>query len=189
MSALFLWKAGDVRLGASVIGGFVAAIAVFGSLGFLLLKALSHMRGQTGGALRYGLASIRRRATSSVVQAVALGLGLMALLALTLIRDDLLQNWRTSLPPDAPIIFWSIYRKTSWGRWQRFFNEHHLARPPVFPMIRGRLTAINGKAIAAAEYFRYPSKTAGRARIQPVVGRGDAKRQPDCQGPLVEKRG
>ena len=30
LSALFLWKAGDMRLGASVIGGFIAAIAVFG---------------------------------------------------------------------------------------------------------------------------------------------------------------
>jgi len=152
LSALFLWKAGDVRLGASVMGGFAAAIAVFGSLGFLLVKALSHMRGQTGGALRYGLASIRRRATASVVQAVALGLGLMALLALTLIRDDLLQNWRTSLPPDAPDHFLVNIQEDQLGPLAAFFNEHHLARPPVFPMIRGRLTAINGKAIAAAEY-------------------------------------
>ncbi|MEK7843808.1 MAG: FtsX-like permease family protein, partial [Pseudomonadota bacterium] len=34
LSGLFLWKAGDVRLGLSVMGGFVAAIAIFGLLGF-----------------------------------------------------------------------------------------------------------------------------------------------------------
>jgi len=152
LSVLFLWKAGDVRLGASVMGGFAAAIVVFGSLGFLLVKALAHMRGQTGGALRYGLASIRRRATASVVQAVALGLGLMALLALTLIRDDLLQNWRTNLPPDAPDHFLVNIQEDQLEPLAAFFNQHRLTQPPVFPMVRGRLTAINGKTIAAGDY-------------------------------------
>ncbi|MEP7371533.1 MAG: FtsX-like permease family protein, partial [Nitrosospira sp.] len=152
LAVLFMWKAGDVRLGASVMGGFAAAIAVFGSLGFLLVKALAHMRGQTGGALRYGLASIRRRATASVVQAVALGLGLMALLALTLIRDDLLQNWRTSLPPDAPDHFLVNIQEDQLEPLAAFFDQHGLKRPPVFPMVRGRLTAINGKTIAAGDY-------------------------------------
>ena len=152
LAALFMWKAGDVRLGASVMGGFAAAIAVFGSLGFLLVKALSHMRGQAGGALRYGLASIRRRATASVVQAVALGLGLMALLALTLIRDDLLQNWRTSLPPDAPDHFLVNIQDDQLEPLAAFFDQHGLKRPPVFPMVRGRLTAINGKTVAAGDY-------------------------------------
>ncbi|SEP19079.1 ABC transporter permease [Nitrosovibrio sp. Nv6] len=152
LSALFLWKAGDVRLGASVIGGFIAAIAVFGLLGFLLLKALSHMRSQTAGAWRYGLASIRRRATSSVVQAVSLGLGLMALLALTLIRDDMLQNWRSTLPPDAPNHFLINIQVDQLRPLAAFFDQHDMERPPVFPMVRGRLTEINGEPVASDEY-------------------------------------
>ena len=152
LSILFLWKAGDVRLGASVMGGFAAAIAIFGLFGFFLVKGLAHMRSQTGGAWRYGLASIRRRATASVVQAVALGLGLMAMLALTLIRDDLLQNWRTSLPPDAPDHFLVNIQKDQLEPLAAFFNQHHLTQPPIFPMVRGRLTAINGNAIAAGDY-------------------------------------
>lgn len=152
LSILFLWKAGDVRLGASVMGGFAAAIAIFGLLGFLLVKALAHMRSQTGGAWRYGLASIRRRATASVVQAVALGLGLMAMLALTLIRDDLLQNWRTSLPPDAPDHFLVNIQKDQLEPLAAFFKQQHLKQPLIFPMVRGRLTAINGNVIAAGNY-------------------------------------
>jgi putative ABC transport system permease protein len=152
LSLLFLWKAGDARLGLSVMGGFIAAIIVFGSLGLGLVKALAHMRGHTGGAWRYGLASIRRRATASVVQAVALGLGLMALLALTLIRDDLLQNWRTSLPPDAPNHFLVNIQKDQIQPLAEFFNRHHIAQPPVFPMIRARLTTINDKPIVSKDY-------------------------------------
>ncbi|PTR14761.1 MULTISPECIES: ABC transporter permease [unclassified Nitrosospira] len=158
LSALFLWKAGDIRLGASVIGGFTAAIAVFGLIGFVLVNALTHMRSRTGGPWRYGLASIRRRATASVVQAVALGLGLMALLALTLIRDDLLQNWRTSLPPDAPNHFLVNIQKDQLQPLAEFFIRHKLAQPPIFPMVRGRLTAINDKPIASEDFVDIRAK-------------------------------
>ncbi len=145
LSVLFLWKAGDVRLGAIRHGRIHRGDSNFRFIGFLLVKALSHMRGQAGGSLRYGLANIRRRATSSVIQAVALGLGIMALLALTLIRDDLLQNWRTSLPPDAPNHFLvNIQEDQLEPLASHFFQQHRIVQPPIFPMVRGRLTAING---------------------------------------------
>jgi len=152
LSALFLWKAGNVRLGASVIGGFIVAIAIFGSLGFLLVKMLARLRGHTGGAWRYGMANIRRRATSSVVQSVALGLGIMALLALTLIRDDLLESWRTSLPPEAPNHFLVNIQKDQLEPLASFFAQRHMEQPPVFPMIRGRLTAINDTPISSSDF-------------------------------------
>jgi putative ABC transport system permease protein len=158
LSALFLWKAGDIRLGVSVIGGFIAAIAVFGLIGFLLVKALTHMRSHAGGPWRYGLASIRRRATASVVQAVALGLGLMALLALTLIRDDLLQNWRTSLPPDAPNHFLVNIQQDQLQPLAEFFESHSMVQPPIYPMVRGRLTAINDKSITSGDFVDIRAK-------------------------------
>jgi putative ABC transport system permease protein len=158
LSALFLWKAGDIRLGVSVIGGFIAAIAIFGLIGFLLVNALTHMRGRAGGPWRYGLASIRRRATASVVQAVALGLGLMALLALTLIRDDLLKNWRTSLPPDAPNHFLVNIQADQLQPLAEFFDRHQMTQPPIFPMVRGRLTAINDKLIASEDFVDIRAK-------------------------------
>ena len=158
LALLFLWKAGDMRLGASVIGGFIVAIAVFGVLGFLLMRMLVHIRNQAGGAWRYGLASIRRRAAASVLQAVALGLGLMALLALTLIRDDLLRDWRTSLPPDAPNHFLVNIQEDQLEPLGVFFKEHGMQPPRVFPMVRGRLTEINGKTIASEDYVDVRAK-------------------------------
>ena len=37
-----------------------------------------------------------------MIQVVALGIGLSALLLLTVIRADLLDTWRRTAPPDAP---------------------------------------------------------------------------------------
>ncbi len=152
LSVLFLWKAGDVYLGFSVMTGFIVAIAIFGLFGLLLVKALSNARSITGGSWNYGLASIGRRGNTTVVQAVALGLGLMALLTLTLIRGDLLQNWHTSLPPDTPNRFLVNIQEDQLQPLKVFFSQHNIAQPTVHPMVRARLTSINGRIVSPEDY-------------------------------------
>ena len=158
LAVLFLWKAGDVRLGLSVMAGFIVAIAVFGLLGFLLIKAISSVRSKAGGTWKYGLASIWRRASSSVVQAVALGLGLMALLTLTLIRGDLLQNWQTTLPSDAPNHFLVNIQENQLQPLQEFFKQNDILQPSVYPMVRGRITSINGSIVMSDNYSNTRAK-------------------------------
>ncbi len=147
LSSLFLWKSEDLTLGLYIVSGFFAAILIFGALGLLLMKLLSKMRHQAGGAWRYGLASIQRRSISSIVQVVALGLGLMAILVLTLIRDDLLNEWQTSLPADAPNRFLVNIQPDQLPQLEEFFKQHNIEQPTLFPMVRARMTAINGNPI------------------------------------------
>lgn len=156
LSLLFIWKAQDLKLGLYIVTGFVSAIAIFGCLGWLLIRVLSSLRHQAGGAWRYGLASIRRRAVSSVLQAVALGLGLMALLVLTLIQDDLIDDWHTSLPPNAPNHFLVNIQADQLQPLEEFFQQYGIENPPVFPMIRGRLIKINGKDVSPEDYADDP---------------------------------
>lgn len=152
LSLLFLWKAGDPKLGFYIIAGFIIAIASFGLIGWLLVKALSGLRHQAGGAWRYGLANIRRRALSSIVQAVSLGLGFMALLILTLVQDDLIEDWHTTLPPDAPNHFLVNIQADQLPLLDNFFTRHNIDNPPVFPMVRARLVEINDKRITPEDY-------------------------------------
>jgi len=156
LSLLFIWKAQDLKLGLYIVTGFTAAIAIFGCLGWLLIKMLSNLRHQAGGAWRYGLASIRRRAVSSVLQAVALGLGLMALLVLTLIQDDLIEDWHASLPPDAPNHFLVNIQADQLQPLEEFFQQYAIEHPPLFPMVRGRLVKINGKNVSPENYADDP---------------------------------
>ena len=52
--------------------------------------------------IRYGVSRLRRNALGNTIQVVALALGMMALLTLTLIRGDLLHSWQATLKPDTP---------------------------------------------------------------------------------------
>ena len=152
IAGLLLWKAGDARLAGYVLGGFAGGMLVSGALGWLLLRLLGRLRGRVGGAWRYGLASMGRRAGGSIVQMVALGLGIMALLLLTLVRGDLMQSWRKSVPPDAPNRFVINIQPGQVDDLRRFFAGKKLAAVDFYPMVRGRLMAINGKPVSAASY-------------------------------------
>lgn len=150
--AIVLWVADDLKLGAWVSAGFLAALVGFGVLsagGFALLARLAQT---VNGGWRQGLLALRRRMGSQVVQATAVGLGLMALLLLTLVRADLLAAWRDSVPPDAPNRFVINLQPDQRATFLAFFREAGLPEPELLPMIRGRLVAINGKPVDPDRY-------------------------------------
>jgi putative ABC transport system permease protein len=150
--ALVLWKAQDLRLGAYVLGGFLAAALVSIGLILVLLRLLSRVRAGGGVSFRYGVANLRRHALANTIQVVALALGMMALLTLTLIRGDLLRSWQATLQPDTPNRFVISIQPEQVQPLNAFFAGHGIAQPPVFPMVRGRLIAINGRAVSSNDY-------------------------------------
>lgn len=151
IAGLILWKAADLRLGTYVLAGFSGAMLIAALLAWLLLRAISMLR-HRGVSWRFGIANLRRRSLGTVVQVVALGLGLMALLTLTLIRNDLLQAWQASLPPDAPNRFLVNIQDDQVASLRHFFAARQVAEPVMYPMIRGRLTKINDRAVHGADY-------------------------------------
>jgi putative ABC transport system permease protein len=110
-----------------------------------------------GVAWRYGLANIARRGRDSVVQIVAFGLGFMVLLLLALVRDDLMREWQASLPADAPNYFMINIRPDEGEAIGAFFRERGLPPSELVPLVRARLTSINGVPV---EQIRFESERA-----------------------------
>ena len=151
IAALILWKAEGLRLGAMVLGGFTAAVLAAAAVTWLMLKGAGRLRAH-GLTWRYGVANLRRRTLGSVLQVVALGIGIMALLVLTLVRHDLMNTWQTSLPPDAPNRFIINIQPEQVPPLRAFFTRHGVRQPDLFPMVRGRLVRINERPVSSAEY-------------------------------------
>ena len=151
-AALLVWQAGEWRLALYVCAGVAGAMIALSLAAWGLVKSLNLLRGQVGVAWRFGLANIARRGPGSAVQVVALGLGLMALLILTLVRTDLLASWRASLPPDAPNHFLINVQTDAVEGVRAFLRERDLRDVELFPMVRGRLTALNGRAVGPEDY-------------------------------------
>ncbi|MCK9389468.1 MAG: FtsX-like permease family protein [Sulfuritalea sp.] len=153
LAALMLWMAGELRLGLIVLGGFVIALGFFAGMARLLLAALSRLRPVGGGyGWRHGLVNLRRRLAATLVQAVALALGLTALLLLTVARGDLLDNWQARVPTDAPNRFAINIQPDQRVAIADFFKARGLPAPELEPMVRGRLVRINDNAIGPESY-------------------------------------
>src|ERR1039457_2871554 len=86
-----------------------------------------------------------RRGGASVVQIVAFGLGLMMLLLLAVVRGDLLADWRRSLPANVPNNFLINIQPDERRPLEEFLKSHGFVDPPMYPMVRARITAINSK--------------------------------------------
>lgn len=153
--ALIVWIADDWMLGLMVGAAFCAALGVFAALAWLVLRLLGRLKGHgtlRGGGWRYGLAALNRRLGGSVIQISALGLGMTALLLLTLVRADLLDNWRAMTPADAPNRFIINIQPDQREGLIAYFAGQGVAMPDIMPMVRGRLTGINGKAVSAEDF-------------------------------------
>jgi len=158
LAGLMFWVAGEVRLGSYIVGGFSAAMLVFALVARLTIRLAALARGsarsrigQGGIGWRYGLASLERRSIASVVQIVALSLGFMALLLLTVTRNDLLDAWHRAIPPEAPNRFVVNIQPEQLDRVRKVFADHGV-NAEFAPMIRGRLSRVNGADAVSRPY-------------------------------------
>ena len=151
--ALLLWQAGDLRLAMLTAGGFLGGFAVFALVGWLALLLLRRMRNLFAHqGWRFAITSLQRRPGATVVQIVSLSLGLMALLVLTVVRGDLMAAWRLSTPADAPNRFIINIQPDQRDGVARQIRGAGVAEPVLYPMIRGRLVAVNGEAVTKDTY-------------------------------------
>jgi putative ABC transport system permease protein len=147
---LLWWMLRDVVLLIYVVLATAGTFALLFGAGWLLVRSLGRLRGSVGIAWRYGMANIARRGRDSVVQIIAFGLGLMVLLLLAVVRDDLMEEWRASLPENAPNYFMINIRADQAEPIQAFFADQGLVPPELVPMVRARLVEINGVGVSEA---------------------------------------
>ena len=145
IAALVAAQANDLTTAGIMLAG-IGGVLVAATLLAAGLVTVLRLLPQRGYSWRYGLANRRRRLGSSL-QIGALGLGLMALLLLTLVRGDLMRNWRASLPPDAPTAFLINVLPDQTDAVRALLKNEAHADAPLFPMVRGRLVAINDKPL------------------------------------------
>lgn len=153
--AAMIWSiVQELQLLLWILSGLLGLAIVSMLAGWLVVRAFTRFRGIGGVAWRYGLANIARRGTESVVQIVAFGLGLMVLLLLTIVRNDILEDWRASLPENAPNYFIFNIEPGDWDGISALFKTELGASPDFLPLIRGRLSAVRGVPV---EDYAFPS--------------------------------
>lgn len=153
-AALLMAVSSDVNLGLIAVGGFAAAVLVFAGLGWLAIQLLRRSVNEATAprALVLATRQISARPAYTVVQISALAVGLLALVLLVLLRTDLISGWRSSTPPDAPNRFVINLMPEQAQPFQQALRDAGVEKFDWYPMIRGRLVAVNGRSVSAQDY-------------------------------------
>ena len=150
---LLLWQARDTKLGLLTALGFAGSVLAFALIGWLGIKALRVLHGiSSKPAWYFALTSMQRRPGATVVQIVALSMGLMALLLLTVVRSDLMDAWQKATPSNAPNRFIINIQPDQRTQVEELLIAANFSDPELFPMVRGRLIKVNGKLVGAGDY-------------------------------------
>lgn len=152
VAALLYHTVGDVRMLLILMGGIVVIAAALYGIGRGLVAVIGQARAGVGVAWRYGLANVARRGRDSAVQVVAFGLGIMVLLLLTLVRNDLLEGWSATLDENAPNHFLINIQPHEVDALAALFAEHGIEVPSFTPLVRARMTTINGESVKERSY-------------------------------------
>ncbi|MCE9659417.1 MAG: FtsX-like permease family protein [Burkholderiales bacterium] len=153
-AALLLAVASDLKLGLIAVGGFAGAVLVFALLSWLALVVLRRSVPEAGAPRWLVLATrqIAARPAFAVLQVSALAVGLLALVLLVLLRTDLISSWRQATPKDAPNRFVINVQPPQADAFRQKLKDAGVARYDWFPMIRGRLVAIDGKPVLPEQF-------------------------------------
>jgi putative ABC transport system permease protein len=164
-AALLMAASSDTRMGLLAVGGFAGAIAVFALLAWCAVWLLRRVVPQAGAPRWLALATrqLAARPALVVLQVSALAVGLLALVLLVLLRTDLIGAWRAATPADAPNRFVINLQPEQGEAFQAALKTAGVVRYDWYPMIRGRLVAINGETVTPERY--------GEGRAQRLVER------------------
>ena len=195
MALLLWWQAQDALLLLYVMAGTMATLLALALTASIFIKLLGRLRGQVGVAWRFGLASIGRRSRTSIVQVVALGLGIMVLLLLSLVRSDMLAGWEKTIPVDAPNHFLINVQAEQASGVEHLLQEQGIEVSGVYPMVRARLMKVNDREISPNDYpddraqrlaFReFNLSWSSELQVDNRIVAGEWWRQEDIGRPLI----
>ncbi|MEG1734461.1 MAG: FtsX-like permease family protein [Comamonas sp.] len=153
-AALLMVVSRDLTLGLIAVGGFAAAALVFAGLAWLGVKLLRRVVNESTAPRWLVLATrqISARPVYAVVQVSSLAVGLLALVLLVLLRTDLIASWRQATPANAPNRFVINVQPEQAQDFKAALAAAGVKSYDWFPMIRGRLIAVNGKEVSPEDF-------------------------------------
>ena len=141
---LMWWYSEDWKLTLLIFGGCIVALGGLGSVAYLLLRSGRVLGMQAGSVWRLALAGMQRRGQQNTMQILVFGLAIMLLLILILVRTALIEEWQAQIPENAPNHFVINVSPEDVEPIREMFVDQNIQAQPLYPMIRGRITEVNG---------------------------------------------
>jgi putative ABC transport system permease protein len=134
----------DIELALSISGALLAVILITIAAAYGLLLLSKKMVLRLGGFWRLAFANLQRQRGQSLVQILVFSIAIMLLFTLTIVRTSLIEEWKVQVPDEAPNHFLVNIPPAELQDVQAILADNQVRPEPLYPMIRARLTHING---------------------------------------------
>jgi len=153
-AGLLIGVSRDLVLGLMVVGGFALAVLLFAGMAWLAVHVLRRWVNEHTARpwLMLATRQISARPGYAMVQVSALAVGLLALALLVLLRTDLVNSWRNATPANAPNRFVINIQPAQADAFLQTLKQAQVQQLDWYPMMRGRLVAINGQTVTPEQY-------------------------------------
>jgi putative ABC transport system permease protein len=139
----------EISLVLALLGGLALLLGTLALLGWVMVTTLRKISGG-GNAWRLALVGLYRHRRASLSQIAVFAMTLMLAATLILVRTSLLDDWQSQLPNDAPNHYLINISPDAVDEVETFWADQGQSLRELYPMVRGRLTELNGQPVREA---------------------------------------
>ncbi|MGH7234757.1 MAG: ABC transporter permease, partial [Nitrospiraceae bacterium] len=148
LAGLAVWQAGSFKIGLLFIGALSLAVAILTLAAGMLVRTLALFSGSRSLAVRYAIGNLYRPGSQTVGVMVSIGIGVMVIVAASLVERSLVRQLSESRPMDAPTFFFIDLQPDQKDAFLRLIQDRMAdSRPEITPLVRSRLRMLDGKPV------------------------------------------
>jgi len=151
--AIAVWISDSIIYASVFAGSLVAAVLIIGGIGAGLLRFLksisAHSFVKRSPALRHGIANLYRPGAHSIAILASIAIGVMFTLSVYSVQHSILDEIRSTAPPDAPNVFLINITQPDYERLNKFIQTDPaiVERDPLSESTAAQLTTVDGKPL------------------------------------------
>lgn len=145
--ALMFWYSGSLRLTVAIFAGLLISLVLVSGLAWLLIRSTHYAGSNAGNMWLLASSTLRRRGMENAMQVVVFAITVMLFLVLLVTRTALISEWEQEIPEGTPNHFLINIMPEDLQPLQTWLELRQLQHAGLYPMVRGRLTHINGDVL------------------------------------------
>lgn len=145
--ALTFAQTESLLLSAQFVGALTLATALLAVAATLLAKSIGRLPRFSSIALRHGLGALARPGAATVGAIVALGLGVITVLTMSLVERRISHELSRELPSNAPSAFLVDIQPEQWAGVRALLTRARADKIDSVPVVMARISSINGRPV------------------------------------------
>lgn len=143
LAVLIYLSTNDIVISVYIIGIMFVFILITHYITKLTIHWLVDYTQDKVTSIKLAARSLNANLLMVAIQVIAVAMTFFSLALVTTIRDDLVTSWQAKVPKNAPNVFAINLLEKETQRFQAFLDQYKINHSPLYPIIRGRLSAVN----------------------------------------------